>query len=93
VGGWKGVDKRIERLVPKENKVIFWELFESQKQGWVNNFFRARGLSVEPEAVDFLLDMVENNTRELQAICERQGGWWRGYLIPGYCESQAATMP
>jgi hypothetical protein len=30
---------------------------------------------------------------ELQAICEREGGWWRGYLIPGYCESQAATMP
>jgi hypothetical protein len=30
---------------------------------------------------------------ELQAKCEREGGWWRGYLIPGYCESQAATMP
>jgi DNA polymerase-3 subunit delta len=65
------MDKRIERLVTKERKVIFWELFESQKQGWVNNFFRARGIGIEPEAVDFLLDMVENNTRELQSICER----------------------
>ena len=37
----------------------------------MNNFFRARGMGIEPEAVDFLLDMVENNTRELQVICER----------------------
>ena len=30
---------------------------------------------------------------ELQAKCEREGGWWRGYLIQGYCEHQSATMP
>ena len=65
------VDKRIERLATGPNKVIFWELFESQKQGWVNNFFRSRGLQVQPQAVAFLLDMVENNTRELQAFCEK----------------------
>ena len=29
---------------------------------------------------------------ELQAICERQGGWWRGNLIPGYCEYQSASL-
>ena len=27
---------------------------------------------------------------ELKAICERRGGWWRGILIPGYCEYQTA---
>jgi hypothetical protein len=25
---------------------------------------------------------------ELQAICERTGGWWRGNLIPGFCERE-----
>jgi len=25
---------------------------------------------------------------ELRAICERNGGWWRGELIAGYCEFQ-----
>jgi hypothetical protein len=30
--------------------------------------------------------------QELRAICERQGGWWRGALIPGYCEYQTASM-
>ena len=28
---------------------------------------------------------------ELKAICERRGGWWRGNLIPGYCEYQLAS--
>jgi DNA polymerase-3 subunit delta len=65
------LDKRVESLVAKEHRVIFWELFESKKQDWLNNFFRTRGMSIEPQAVDYLLDMVENNTRELQAICDR----------------------
>lgn len=30
---------------------------------------------------------------ELRAACEREGGWWRGGLIPGYCEPPGATMP
>jgi DNA polymerase-3 subunit delta len=72
--------------VSKERKVIFWELFESQKQGWVNNFFRARGMGIEPEAVDFLLDMVENNTRELQAICERLALFFGKGARVGYAE-------
>jgi hypothetical protein len=29
---------------------------------------------------------------ELKAICERRGGWWRGDLIPGYCEYQGAWL-
>jgi hypothetical protein len=29
---------------------------------------------------------------ELKAQCERRGGWWRGNLIPGFCEYQAASM-
>ena len=29
---------------------------------------------------------------ELKAICERRGGWWRGDLIPGYCEYQSASV-
>ncbi len=29
---------------------------------------------------------------ELKAICERQGGWWRGELIPGFCEFQTASI-
>lgn len=29
---------------------------------------------------------------ELRASCERRGGWWRGSLIPDYCEFQGAAL-
>ena len=29
---------------------------------------------------------------ELKAQCERRGGWWRGNLIPDYCEYQSASV-
>jgi len=29
---------------------------------------------------------------ELRASCERRGGWWRGNLIPDYCEFQRASL-
>jgi hypothetical protein len=29
---------------------------------------------------------------ELRAICERRRGWWRGDLIPGYCEFPGAFL-
>ena len=29
---------------------------------------------------------------ELKAQCERRGGWWRGNLIPDFCEYQAASL-
>ena len=65
------IDKRLERLVPKENKVIFWELFENQKMGWILNFFKKRKIRIDSQAASFLLEMVENNTKELKEICEK----------------------
>ena len=65
------IDKRLERLVPKENKVIFWELFENQKKGWILNFFKKRNIRINPQATAFLLEMVENNTKELKEACEK----------------------
>jgi DNA polymerase-3 subunit delta len=33
------IDKRIEDSVPREDKIIFWELFENKKIEWVISFF------------------------------------------------------
>jgi DNA polymerase-3 subunit delta len=65
------IDKRLEKVVPRENKVIFWELFENQKMGWVQNFFKKRKIRIAPQAVSFLLEMVENNTKELKDACDK----------------------
>jgi hypothetical protein len=34
----------------------------------------------------------EKEGAELRASCERRGGWWRGSLIPDYCEFQGAAL-
>ncbi len=65
------IDASLVKLVPKPAQVIFWEMFDSAKKGWIVNFFRQRQVSLEPGVVDHILDMVTNNTRELRAECER----------------------
>jgi DNA polymerase-3 subunit delta len=61
----------IEKAVPAENRKIFWELFDNQKTGWIANFFRKRQITLSPEATTLLLEMVENNTRQLEATCSQ----------------------
>ncbi len=65
------INKRLEKLIPRENIRIFWELFQNQKMGWIVNFFKKKEIGIDTQAANFLLDMVENNTRELKNICEK----------------------
>lgn len=65
------VDARLEKLVPAQNKKIFWEMFENRKEQWLFNFFKKNGYSIEPEAAALVLDMIENNTEELRNECSR----------------------
>lgn len=66
-----GVDRKIAEAVPKANQTVFWEMFDNQKKGWIVNFFRQRKIDADPQAVEEILDLVENNTRDLKAECER----------------------
>ncbi len=59
-----------EAAFKKEQKKIFWELFENEKKGWITGYFRDAGRSIEPEAVDLILEMVENNTIAMRRECE-----------------------
>ena len=71
-GGFAGeIDKKIMTAVPKESQKIFWEMFDNQKQGWVMNFFKQKKIAIAPDAVDYILDMVENNTRDMRTECDR----------------------
>lgn len=66
-----GVDKKIEAAVPKEQKKIFWELFEDRKEQWIVSFFRKSGYQVDDGAVSLILELVENNTDALRSACSR----------------------
>ncbi|MGI5173717.1 DNA polymerase III subunit delta [Treponema sp. OMZ 840] len=65
------VDKKLENIVPKQNRIVFWELFESQKTKWLENWFAKAGFSIEKNALDTILDLVENNTQALRSECAR----------------------
>lgn len=65
------IDSKIEKAVPAANKKIFWEMFENQKVPWILNFFRKNGYSIEQEAAENILEMIENNTEILKNECSR----------------------
>ncbi len=65
------IDKRLSDAVAKDNIKIFWELFENRKHAWIVEYFKKAGFSVEKEAVALLLELVENDTRDLKRECER----------------------
>jgi len=69
--GNRGVSCSIEKAVPKDNRKIFWELFENQKRGWIVDFFRRQGMTISSSACNDLLELVENNTKQLRQECER----------------------
>ena len=64
-----GIDKKIEALVPKDHKKIFWELFENKKQDWIRRFFAQSKIGIEQDAIEVLLELVENNTEALKTTC------------------------
>lgn len=66
-----GVDKKIEAVVPKDQKRIFWELFENRKEQWITDYFRKAGYGIDGEAVSSILELVENNTDALKNACSR----------------------
>jgi DNA polymerase-3 subunit delta len=65
------LDKRIEDAVPKENKTVFWELFENKKSEWLAAFFRRMGCRIDDGGIKAILEMTENNTDALSRECSR----------------------
>lgn len=63
------VSKPLQSAFPKEAQKIFWELFDNQKTQWVRQFFQSRQHPVTQDAVDLILDLVENNTEQLRTDC------------------------
>lgn len=69
------IDHSISRAVEdgstKNAKRIFWELFDNKKPDWVRSYFRRGGFSIDEDAIDAILELVENNTDALRRECSR----------------------
>ncbi len=63
------IDKKIEALVPKNQKKIFWELFENKKQDWIRRFFSHEHIKITQDGIASLLELVQNNTEALKTAC------------------------
>ena len=61
----------LEAAVPSENKRIFYELFEREKNQWVRDFFRQQGFTIDAAGVETVLELVENNTEAMSRECSR----------------------
>ena len=59
------------KIIPKQNQKIFWEMFESQKKGWLSGFFRNRKMNIDSDAIELLLTLIENNTTDMKKECEK----------------------
>jgi DNA polymerase-3 subunit delta len=66
-----GLAKGLEDAAGRENRKVFYELFENQKTEWVDSFFRRAGFRIQPGAVETILELVENNTDALRRECSR----------------------
>jgi len=61
----------LDNLVQKENRRVFWELFESEKNEWVRNYFTQQGFKIDADGIEAVLELVENNTESLARECSR----------------------
>ncbi|MFQ3621070.1 MAG: DNA polymerase III subunit delta [Spirochaetales bacterium] len=72
------VEKRLQEALPEGQKKIFWELFEQQKKDWVMRYFKQFGITPSSDAINLLLEMVENNTRDLEQVCSQVSAFYQG---------------
>lgn len=67
-------DESVKKALEKHSKdsvKIYWEMYESQKKGWLINHFRTLGLTIGQDESEFLLEMVENSTDQLKSEGEK----------------------
>lgn len=65
------VNKKLEKSVPKNYRIIFWELFENKKADWIRNFFMKKNIRIDMDAVNLIIEMVNGNTLDLKNECSK----------------------
>jgi DNA polymerase-3 subunit delta len=64
-----GLAKSLEAAIGAANKKMFWELRDSEKPAWIREKLAADRLSADQEAIDAILELVENETSALESAC------------------------
>lgn len=59
------------KVVPKGQQKTFFELFENKKREWLLKYFRKAELAIDEDAVEMVLELVENNTLEMKNAADK----------------------
>ena len=65
------ISSGFDSLCPQENRKIFYEMFEREKENWIRDFFFREGVKIDSAAITAILEMVENNTDSMRKECSR----------------------
>lgn len=65
------IDTTLDKSITASNKKVFWEMFESKKAPYVTGLFTKNGYKITSDAVNQILDMIENNTLMLRNECAK----------------------
>ena len=63
-----GIKNRLLEGVDKENRLMFWEMFDSKKREWIAGAFRKEGFSIDAEGIEEILFSTENNTADMKNL-------------------------
>jgi DNA polymerase III subunit delta len=61
--------KPLETAAGAANKIMFWELRDAEKPAWLKDRLAADRLSADEDAVEALLELVENETSAMESAC------------------------
>jgi len=59
------------KAVPKGQQKTFFELFENKKREWLLQYFRKADLLIHEDAIEMVLEQVENNTIEMKNAADK----------------------
>ena len=65
------ISSKLSKAIPQSNKKTFFELSESKRSAWIKNFFSKNGYSIQEDAVNSIIEMLESNTQALKGECSR----------------------
>ncbi|MCL2808558.1 MAG: DNA polymerase III subunit delta [Treponema sp.] len=66
-----GLEDAVLKNSSKNNKQIFYEMFEKEKHEWLKQFFRRNGFNIDRDCANTILELVENNTDALKRECSK----------------------
>lgn len=85
------LDKALEEAIGKSRKKTFFELFENEKPRWIEQRLRELGLGIEEDAIESLLELIENDTSTLETACSRLSLLFPRGTVLGAEEVEAAV--